>query len=329
LQHEIAVTAIQNRTWKQVGESESNGFMLKHALLLLCPLLLAQYAGAQQLLSLDGVVKTADSARKEVANTIVGIHNGPEGRTKDHGDFKLKNLPAIFTPGFPATFYVTGWIIESPFVENRGRTYLPRPDVEPITILVRKEGDRAFLSGPSVEQMLGQRVFFFGPLQPDESARVREPRLQDAVLIASGPSSLYRRRDRTTVPEGETLSIGPPQLELVSQSSQQQVSNPDWDAFLATQAKEIGFTVEELRGAIQLWSLDVNTPYQKGLLALYNGDYDAAANNFHVALESRTLSDELKYASLAYADFRKGNYTESVIFLNKLIGLHHSCPAIS
>lgn len=302
--------------------------MLKSTVLCFLFLSLGQHAAAQgPPFSVAGSVKLADSSRKAVSRAVVGIsQSGREDTTKDNGDFILTKLPPIFQPGVPATFYVNDWIIDSPYVAERGRTYLPRPDVEFITILVRKEGDRAFLSGPSVEQMLGQRVFFFGEVHPDESTRVREPKLQDAVLIAGGSSSLYPRRDRTTVPGGEAFSIGPPQLELVSQSSQQQASNRDWDAFLAKQAKEIGFTVEELRGAIQLWSRDVQTQYQKGLLALYNEDYDAAAHNFSAALESRTLSDELKYGSVAYAEFKLGNYPESASFLGKLIALHPQDP---
>ena len=47
---------------------------------------------------------------------------------------------------------------------------------------------------------------------------------------------------------------------------------------------------------------------------------------FMQPLESRTPSDELIYASVAYAEFELGNYAESTSFLSKLIALHPQDP---
>src|SRR5713226_2310283 len=118
---------------------------------LLCVAFVCGEAEAQKLLSARGFV--SDGRSIPIRRTEIHIHNGPGSTTTDSGDFTIKDLPAHIKVGSPVTFLVKGWIIDDPYVGSRGRTYLPDPGSESLKIVVRKEGDQAFLSPLSIEKM--------------------------------------------------------------------------------------------------------------------------------------------------------------------------------
>src|SRR5216684_697129 len=110
------------------------------------------------LLSVQGRVTQADGI--PVGGATVSILGGPRSDTRKTGEFVIQDIPPELKVGFPVTFVVSGWIIEDPINGDRGRTYFPDPSAEPIKIRVMKPGDAAFLKGPSIEKMLGQRAYY-------------------------------------------------------------------------------------------------------------------------------------------------------------------------
>ncbi len=117
-------------------------------------------ATAPQTRSISGAVRTADDA--PVARTEVSVDGGGANVTTDSGGFAFPLAPPLRV-GFPATFRVAGWVVIDPCVLARGRTYLPDPDAETISIRVLRPRDRRLLSGSSMGCIVEERVSRFEP----------------------------------------------------------------------------------------------------------------------------------------------------------------------
>jgi tetratricopeptide (TPR) repeat protein len=279
-------------------------------------------------LSARGYVKRMSDGAAVVGAQVL-IRGGPNSRpTGKAGEFIIENIPPPIDVGFPVTFDVVGWIVEDPYsMGERGRTYLPNPVAEPITLSVLAAGDRAFLEGPAIEKMLGQRVFLFEDRmtasgrdtywhrKPERTAlrRLLRPNLHVAALQAQ--------------PARESLAVVSRSFGAHSGDEKQAVSS-GWDEFMETRANEIGIPKQQLLMAVEKWIPTVRTDYQKGLAALYRGDYAQSANNFHQALEEHSAPMEEIYMSVAYAEYRRGNFSEASSFLSKLVSLHPSDPLL-
>jgi hypothetical protein len=113
---------------------------------------------------LFGYVVHGTDLEEPVRRTKIGIYGGPESETSDSGAFRIEKIVIQNQPqtaGDPITFNVSDWVVFDPYVGERGRMYLPKPSTEPIKLRVLKQGDPAFLSGSSVEKMLGHKTFLF------------------------------------------------------------------------------------------------------------------------------------------------------------------------
>jgi hypothetical protein len=96
----------------------------------------------------------------------------------------------------------------------------------------------------------------------------------------------------------------------------------DWADFLQARADEFHLPQKELVLAVEDWTTHVRTSYQKGLAALYRENYASAAESFHQALDDDTVPVEQLYMSVAFAEFKRGNFSESSSFLEKLSLFH-------
>ena len=249
-------------------------------------------------LSVRGYVVTAEGAA--LPGVKVLIQGGPTSRETDPaGQFTINDITPPPDIGYPVTFEAIGWIIDEPFyLRQRGATYLPDPKAPPINLIVRKAGDQAFLQGPSIEKILGSRVYDF-----TESAT--QARLAHSAL------TLLHIEYVPTV-----------HLDTSFYDSEGVPSDVGWDEFLADQAALIGIPLLELRAAIERWITHAYNPYQMGLAALYRGAYDTAATKFHDALDSNYVPRERLFTSLAYTEFKRGNFAESITFLKEISRLH-------
>jgi hypothetical protein len=111
-----------------------------------------------QQLAVKGVVLTGNAP---VKRQQVQLRYASTVLTSNTGEFLIGNIPSTMQIGFPITFFVPGWVIEQPFVGERGRTYMPDPRAEPVEIHVRKAGDSALLSPQSIQNILLQRAYHF------------------------------------------------------------------------------------------------------------------------------------------------------------------------
>jgi hypothetical protein len=124
-----------------------------------CALLLSvPPAGGQQPRYISGAV--LDGNDQGVAQTEVRIVGGGSDLTTRSGAFRFPLRPPLKV-GFPVTFQVLGWAITDPCNLARGRTYLPDPDAENITLKVLRPGDSRLQSGRSIGCLVEQQASHF------------------------------------------------------------------------------------------------------------------------------------------------------------------------
>ena len=100
------------------------------------------------------------------------------------------------------------------------------------------------------------------------------------------------------------------------------------DEFLATKAKELGFSVEELESAIDAWSKSVKDLYQKGLAALYAGRYEEATRYISDSIASSKVDVIDRQVPLARAEYEQGRYTAAESALQKVLAVHDDDPVV-
>ena len=79
------------------------------------------------------------------------------------------------------------------------------------------------------------------------------------------------------------------------------------DEFLARKAKELGFSVEELKAAIAEWAKSVEDPYEKGLAALHELRYAEASQYISASIPSPPGAFLERYVPLARAEYEQGH----------------------
>jgi tetratricopeptide (TPR) repeat protein len=97
--------------------------------------------------------------------------------------------------------------------------------------------------------------------------------------------------------------------------------------YLASKAKETGLTVEEIKSAINVWISEVQTPYQKGLAALYAKRFSDASQflrQFIAASENNLFP---AYRALASAEVLQGHYVDAEMAVRKALAIKHDEPA--
>lgn len=80
----------------------------------------------------------------------------------------------------------------------------------------------------------------------------------------------------------------------------------EWDTFLAGPASEIRFPLDQVKNAINHWTLTANTNYRKGLAALYEDNVGQAADYFREATKQAPPGDLYVTVVSAYTEYRQG-----------------------
>jgi hypothetical protein len=194
-----------------------------------------------------GYVVHGTDLEEPVRKAKLIIYGGPETQTSDSGAFSIdkivvRNQPQ--TAGDPVTFNVSNWVIFDPYVGERGRMYLPKPSTEPIKLRVLKLGDPAFLSGSSIEKILGHKTFIF-----ETTRRSNVPHARAGLPQATA-------REWTVFLDARAKEIG-------FRSDQLKAAVSAWT---------------------QKWTVGQETDYRKGLAALYHNDLSAARGYLSSAL---------------------------------------------
>jgi Tetratricopeptide repeat len=89
------------------------------------------------------------------------------------------------------------------------------------------------------------------------------------------------------------------------------------DKFLGDEATTLGFSVDQLKSAIDEWVKKVKEPYQKGLAALYARRWAEAGRYIQQSIGSSEVDLVEKYISLANADSGQGRYEQAEGALTK------------
>lgn len=95
-----------------------------------------------------------------------------------------------------------------------------------------------------------------------------------------------------------------------SRLSSKLTSFTDPDESLAEEARSSGFSVDQLKSTIDEWSKNAQTPFEKGLAALYARHYAEATRFIRESVTSDTDQVE-KYIALFDAEFQLGRYSEA------------------
>jgi len=278
-----------------------------------------------QTATLRGFVSEKGSGQAVTATQVWIMGEPYTGTTDDRGRFTISNIAKPY--GSDVTLGVDApWVIEEPYyLGYRGRTYFPNPGAQPLAVYVRRYGDQGFLQGPSLEKMLGQKPFHFedrstvpaddeygwnGAIDPQEQPH----------MVPAQPS----------VGSAQITAVASHDMSVIAYDSQtewqRENNEKEWNVFLKERAEEIGLPVSQLVKAIDNWVRDLKNDYQRGLANLYLGDYRSATIKFHQALNGSDAPIEQLYMSVAYAEYRNGNYDESSVFLRKLSDLHPDDP---
>lgn len=308
---------------------------LKHArlanayILVFC---LVGAAGAQTRL-IRGQVKTADD--DPVKRAEVSIDGAVVDTTADTGDFHVPLQPPL-RPGFPVTFGVDGWIVVDPCSLDRGRIYLPDPDAEAMKLKVLRPSDRRLLAGRALTCMLETK-----------DSRLPSPK----KTVHGTPAASLLIEVRPTLADENGLPTVAPRAELdgilipgalvraayhpaasaafvrFAARPKPHDSQPAADAFLADQAKALGFKVSELSAALSAYSLSAHSPYEKGLAASYEGRYADAVRLIQQSIDSNPQEIE-RYVPLAYSEFLQQHYPAAEAALRKVITIHPDDPLL-
>jgi tetratricopeptide (TPR) repeat protein len=89
----------------------------------------------------------------------------------------------------------------------------------------------------------------------------------------------------------------------------------DRDQLLAEKVREMGFSVDQLKSAIDAWRKGVQRPYEKGLAALYTQAYADASTYIREAAQVSDDDQVEKYLCLASAEYLLARYSEAVVAL--------------
>lgn len=285
---------------------------------------------ALQTLLVAGTVKTLDG--DPVAQTEVRVEGSGSDITKPSGEFKITVGPPL-GPGMVATFYVSGWVIIDPYVLERGRTYLPAPEAEPIHIKVLRKKDPRLLLGDSVRRILEEKSSRF-PAKPTPTGRPRSwlQREKRPVFVRGVTPSASERTVGTTRDVGlvfAAYSINTPvhPAEPV-QDELRDAAAPEDDEFLEQQAKELGFTEDQLKAAIDRWVKTANDPYDKGLAALYEHRYREASYYLTEGIAYSPGAFYERYVPLARAEFEQAHYAAAEFALRNPLAVHGDDPII-
>jgi tetratricopeptide (TPR) repeat protein len=294
-------------------------------------------AMGQHIPSLSGRVQKVGGTG--VPRAGVRIDGAGSTETSDSGEFAFP-LSGNLRVGYAATFHVTNWVIVKPCELKNGRTYLRDPAAEPIEILVLPPRDPKLKSTAATESIIGCLIEEeFSQLSPKTRSRAGPrsslPKEGSSPLATPTSTNEFVSRmevDRATShPRLVEAAYRPPVAQSFSPFPSQKSTDPAdqaGDEFLAKKAKELGFSVEDLKSALEAWTQSVEDPYQRGLAALYNGRYSRASQYISESLSTPKGNVLTHYVQLATAEYWQGHYPVAESALRKVLTAYRDDPIV-
>ena len=231
------------------------------------------------------------------------------------------------------------WVITRPCELQNGRAYLHDPGQGDIQIFVLPPRDPKLKSVEAVGSVIGCLILddasqFPSKAKPAGGTRGSLPS-QDDSPFARPVVDKYVLAELNSDPHASRYRLveaaySPSWSQSTSESAKPRSNdvNPAREAFLTQKANELGFSIEELKSAIAVWTNSVEDPYNKGLAALYDGQYAEASRLITASLSSST-ADVIRYIPLARAEYELAHYPAAEAALRKVIAVHPDWSARS
>jgi tetratricopeptide (TPR) repeat protein len=297
--------------------------------------------GQQAPNSFPGIVEKMGGAG--LPHATVRIDGAGSTETSDSGEFVFpftENLKA----GYPAVFHVADWVILKPCELKNGRGYLHQAGAEPIELLVLPQGDPRLKSAIAADSMLGCVIQEEVSQLPPKSRPGTGPHAVPAKQGYLSPGTGAGRkeylsqvgRDREAA-QGRLLeaayhlhadSHAAENSSLFSAEKPKDAADAAREEFLAKKAKELGFSVAELKSAIETWTKAVEDPYQKGLAALYDKRYAEASKYISESLKTPNGNDVTHYVQLGAAEYWQGKYAAAESDFRKVLAAFPEDPIV-
>lgn len=271
--------------------------------------------GAQnQSITYSAIVLTRDN--KPLSKGRVLIEGDGTYSLKQDGQFD-------FTVADPEIDYVIfhvldDWIVVKPCEAQNGRGLLPHHGRTPIEISVVARGDLI----PHVVRC----VIIEANLQSPSglSSQTHPPTIPRRLLERSGGSFepvvyVNGRKQGRELPKLEEY----PDFHWLMSTKQADSPSVDHSEFLKRKAGELGIPVETLSLAIDKWIKTSEGSFDKGIAALYLGQYQQAETFLSESLKSSDVKDSSTgYLLLARAQFGSGNVLAAATTLQKVLSVH-------
>jgi tetratricopeptide (TPR) repeat protein len=305
--------------------------------------------GQQAANSFPGIVQKVGGAG--LPHATVRIDGAGSTETSDSGEFSFP-LSGNLKVGYPAVFHVSDWVILKPCELKNGRAYLHDAGAEPIEIVVLPQGDPRLKSAIAVDSMMGCVIQEEVSQLPQKSRPGTGPHAAPAKqgYLPRGTGTDRKEylsqagRDREAAPErlreaayhlpANSHTDAPANSHATENSSLFSAEKPKDAAeaareeFLAKKAKELGFSVAELKSAIETWSKAVEDPYQRGLAALYDKRYAEASKYISESLKTPKGNDVTHYVQLGAAEYWQGKYAAAESDFRKVLAAYPQDPIV-
>ena len=130
-----------------------------------------------------------------------------------------------------------------------------------------------------------------------------------SFVPVSSTEVLHVRVTRT----GDKRLLTDPRLvkRIVASVTTKLASPAEADQVVAEKAQALGFSVDQVKSAIEEWSTKAQAPYEKGLAALYARRYAEASEYLRQSVSFSDDDQVEKYLSLFGAEFRLGRYPQA------------------
>jgi tetratricopeptide (TPR) repeat protein len=285
----------------------------------------------QQVSSISGVVHKPGGI--PVSHAEVRIEGGGAALTTDSGEFGLL-MTANLHVGMAAVFHVKNWVILKPCELKNGRTYLRDPRAEPIEFLVLALGDTRLKSAKASLSIIGclleEEASQFSE-KPKPGGGPRSSLLNEQLPISEGRVENESRGADEKPYSGARGYLRKAEyhpLAFQHPSVPNEAAEATSEELLARRAKELGFSVEELKSAIDVWAKTVEDPYEKGLAALHELRYAEASRYISASIPSPPGAFIRRYVALGRAEYELGHYAGAEVDLRKVLAIHSDDPIV-
>ncbi len=252
-----------------------------------------------------GAVRSVED--QALAHKEIVIEGFGKDITTDSGVFKFPLQPPLKI-GYPVTFHISGWVIIDPCVLARGRTYLPNPEAEQISIKAVRLNDRKVLLANSLQCIIEEQISDFNSPSGIRVEDLCNPQFRGRSVRAAGQIE----------PQAKSLHLKPDELVSAISHWSSSAEEPFQKALAA-------FYDQEYAQASRYAAASLSTTDQhksRALVLLARAEYEkgncvAAEIALREALSLRDADLQVR-AALAFVIRGQGRFAEAAAIFSEL-----------